>query len=90
MYFGLSEEQELLQETVRGFADTECPADKMRQHFDDARGFDAALWRGLAEIGIAGLAVDEAYGGAGGTLRLAWAFTSASARRSRASKRRPH
>ena len=65
MHFGLSEEQELLQETVRSYADGECPADKLRQLFDEASGFDAALWGGLAEIGIAGLAVPEEQGGAG-------------------------
>ncbi|MEZ4217809.1 MAG: acyl-CoA dehydrogenase family protein [Myxococcota bacterium] len=65
MHFGLSEEQELLQETVRGFAAGECPADVLRKHFDAATGFDAELWRGLAEIGVAGLAIPEAYGGAG-------------------------
>ena len=65
MHFGLSEEQELLQETVRGFVDGECPPDKLRQHFDDGAGFDAGLWGGLAEIGIAGLAVPEEQGGAG-------------------------
>lgn len=65
MHFGLSEEQEFLQETVRGYADGECPADKLRQLFDEAAGFDAALWSGLAEIGIAGLAVSEERGGAG-------------------------
>jgi len=65
MHFGLSEEQELLQETVRGFADGECPADKMRQLFDEATGFDAALWQGLAEIGVGGLAIGDEWGGAG-------------------------
>lgn len=65
MHFGLSEEQELLQETVRAYADGECPADKLRQFFDEASGFDATLWNGLAEIGIAGLAVSEEQGGAG-------------------------
>jgi alkylation response protein AidB-like acyl-CoA dehydrogenase len=65
MHFGLSEEQELLQETVRGFAAGECPPDRMRQVFDDGSGFDAELWRGLTEIGVSGLAIAEEYGGAG-------------------------
>ena len=65
MHFGLSEEQEFLQETVRSYADGECPADKLRQLFDEATGFDGTLWSGLAEIGIAGLAVSEECGGAG-------------------------
>jgi alkylation response protein AidB-like acyl-CoA dehydrogenase len=63
--FGLSEEQELLQETVRGFVAKECPAPRLRQIFDAGEGHDPALWKGLAEIGVAGLAIDEKYGGAG-------------------------
>jgi alkylation response protein AidB-like acyl-CoA dehydrogenase len=65
MDFSLSEEQELLQETVRGFVAKECPAQKVRAIFDGERGDVPALWKGLAEMGIAGLVVSEAQGGAG-------------------------
>jgi alkylation response protein AidB-like acyl-CoA dehydrogenase len=65
MEFGLSEEQELLLETVRGFAAKECPAPRLRELFDAGDERDPALWRGLAEIGVAGLVLPEAYGGAG-------------------------
>jgi alkylation response protein AidB-like acyl-CoA dehydrogenase len=64
MDFGLSDEQELLQETVRGFVRAECPPPRLRQLFE-AGGDDPALWKGLAELGCAGLAVPEAFGGAG-------------------------
>ena len=65
MDFGLSEEQEMLQETVRGFAQNECPTTRLRELFDDGAGHDSALWSGLAEMGIAGLIVPEEQGGAG-------------------------
>jgi len=65
MEFSLTEEQELLQETVRGFIAKECPPPRLRELFDAGEGHDAALWRGLAEMGLAGLAVPEAFGGAG-------------------------
>ena len=65
MHFGLTEEQELLQETVRGFAQGECPPAKLREIFDAGSGHDPALWKGLVEMGVAGLAVPEAHGGAG-------------------------
>jgi alkylation response protein AidB-like acyl-CoA dehydrogenase len=65
MNFGLSEEQELLQETVRSFVANECPAPKLREVFDGEAPFDEALWNGLVEMGVGGLAVDERYGGAG-------------------------
>src|SRR5262245_12528990 len=65
MEFGLSEEQKLLHETVRGFAAKECPAPRLRELFEAGGGGDAALWRALAEVGVAGLALPEEYGGAG-------------------------
>jgi alkylation response protein AidB-like acyl-CoA dehydrogenase len=65
MDFSLSDEQELLQETVRGFVAKECPPQTVRAIFDGERAGVRALWKGLAEIGVAGLVVPEAYGGAG-------------------------
>src|SRR5262245_15539403 len=72
MHFGLTQEQLLLQETVRGFVAGECPAPRLREIFDSGTGHDPALWKGLAEIGVAGLTVPESFGGAGlGLLELA-------------------
>ena len=65
MNFGLSEEQELLQESVRTFVAGECPVASLRAFFDGDADHDADLWRGIAELGLAGLLVPEAYGGAG-------------------------
>jgi alkylation response protein AidB-like acyl-CoA dehydrogenase len=63
--FGLSEEQELLQHTVEQFLEKECPPLRLHEIFDDDAPYDAALWRGMAELGLAGLVVPEEYGGAG-------------------------
>ena len=65
MDFALSEEQELLQETVRSFVEKECPAALAREIFDGERAAAAKLWQGLVEIGVAGLVVPESFGGAG-------------------------
>lgn len=65
MDFSLSEEQELLQETVRGFAMNECPPATVREIFDGERAAEPALWKGLVEMGVAGLTVGERDGGAG-------------------------
>ena len=65
MEFGLSEEQKLLQETVRSFVSKECPVTKLREIFDGELGTELALWKGLSEMGIAGLAISEDHGGAG-------------------------
>ncbi len=64
MDFGLTEEQEMLQETVRGFVNNECPPPKLREIFDGGEGHAEHLWSGLAEMGIAGLIVPEEFGGA--------------------------
>jgi len=63
--FGLSDEQELLQETVRDFCARECPPSRLRELFDLGAGHDPALWKGLSGMGVLGLIVPEAYGGAG-------------------------
>jgi alkylation response protein AidB-like acyl-CoA dehydrogenase len=63
--FDLSEEQELLQETVRQFAANECPPTRVRAIFDGADGHDPELWRGLCELGLAGIALPDEHGGAG-------------------------
>lgn len=65
MDFGLTEEQELLQETVRGFVANECPPPRLREIFDSGVGTDPALWQGMAEMGLAGLMIPEEFGGAG-------------------------
>ena len=65
MDFGLSEEQEMLQETIRGFAQNECPTTRLRELFDAGEGHDPSLWAALAEMGVAGLIVPEDQGGAG-------------------------
>ena len=38
----------------------------VRRAMDTPKGFDGELWRHLAETGLAGLVIDEAYGGSGG------------------------
>jgi alkylation response protein AidB-like acyl-CoA dehydrogenase len=65
MDFSLTDEQKLLQETVRGFVAKECPPQTVRAIFDGEREGVPVLWKGLAEMGIAGLVVPEAHGGAG-------------------------
>ena len=65
MNFDTSEEQELLQETLAQLVENECPAPRVREVFDGDTGHDPALWKSLMEMGMGGLAVPEAYGGAG-------------------------
>lgn len=65
MDFGLSEEQTLLQDTIKKFVEAECPPTRVREIMESDDGHDENLWRGLAELGIAGMTVPEKYGGAG-------------------------
>ena len=65
MDFDVSEEQQLLQETVGQYIENECPLPRLREIFDGEEGHDPALWKGFAEIGMTGLQVSEQYGGAG-------------------------
>jgi alkylation response protein AidB-like acyl-CoA dehydrogenase len=62
MDFGLTQEQELLQQTVRQFVQKDCPPEVVRAVFD---GDGIAPWKELVDIGVAGLIAPEAYGGAG-------------------------
>ncbi len=65
MHFGLTDEQDLLQESLRRFVADVLPASRLRALFDAGRGFDEAIWQGAAKVGLCGLTVPEAYGGAG-------------------------
>ncbi len=65
MNFDLSDEQRLLQETIQQLLDNECPPTHLREVFEGDTGHDEAVWKGLVEMGIAGLHVPEEYGGAG-------------------------
>lgn len=65
MHFGLTDEQLLLQESVRRYASELLPPNRLRALFDAGRGFDAGLWEGAAKLGLCGLLVPEEQGGAG-------------------------
>ena len=59
----LTEEQQLLRRTIRDFAEAE-----MRPHvmaWDEAQAFPAELWQRMAALGLTGIQVPEAHGGAG-------------------------
>ncbi len=62
----LTEEQEMLRDAARGFLDEKAPVSALRKlrDSDDATGFDRDLWKEMAEMGWAGILVEEEYGGA--------------------------
>jgi len=66
MDFELSDDQELLRETVRRFLEAEAPVTPyVRGMLEDPRGTSDGVWKGLVELGLPGLLVPEAHGGAG-------------------------
>ena len=62
----LTEEQEMLRDSARGFLDEKAPVAALRKLRDDndPDGFSRDLWKEMAEMGWAGILVDEDHGGA--------------------------
>jgi len=63
----LSDEQEMLRESARGYLAEQAPVAHLRKLRDskDDIGFSRALWRGFAEMGWAGVLIPEEFGGVG-------------------------
>ncbi len=72
MDFGLSEEQEQLQSSVREFLARECPPAFVREVAKHDDGYPRGLYAQMAALGWTGLIIPEAHGGSGlGLLDLA-------------------
>jgi len=65
MEFALSEEQKMLEASLRGFLSDRLPMERRRAIASEGNGLDPELWAGLVAQGITGLAVPERHGGAG-------------------------
>lgn len=67
MDFNLTEEQQMIKDTVRKFAETEITRDVARD-VDQNDEFPHELVNKLSELGFMGINVPEEYGGQGGTM----------------------
>jgi alkylation response protein AidB-like acyl-CoA dehydrogenase len=65
MDFGLSDEQKLLDESLRRFLAERAPTTRVRELIETPDAHDAKLWSELAELGVAGCLISEQHGGAG-------------------------
>jgi alkylation response protein AidB-like acyl-CoA dehydrogenase len=64
MRFDLTEEQKMMQKTVREFAEQEVAAGTAER--DEKEEFSRALYDAMGELGLTGICFPEEYGGAGG------------------------
>ncbi|MFC1999826.1 acyl-CoA dehydrogenase [Chloroflexota bacterium] len=63
MDFGLSEQQKMLRQTVRDFATNEIEPEAAA--IDEREEFPSGIVKQMAEMGLLGLTIPEAYGGSG-------------------------
>ena len=63
----INDEQRMVKDSADGFFASEGPVAQLRALRDakDADGFDRGLWAKMAEMGFAGVAIPEQFGGAG-------------------------
>ena len=68
MMLGTTQEHEELRASVRRFLADKAPLPRVRELMETEDGTDAAVWQQAgAQLGLQGLAIPEAYGGAGFT-----------------------
>lgn len=65
MDFGLSDEQKLLEQTLRRLLAEAAPPSRVREIMNGESAHDAKLWAQLAELGVVGILVPESQGGGG-------------------------
>lgn len=67
VHFELTDEQVQLRQAVRDFVRRECTPEVIHRALEEGR-HSGELWRRMAELGWLGVAIDERYGGSGGTI----------------------
>jgi alkylation response protein AidB-like acyl-CoA dehydrogenase len=67
MDFEFSDDQKQLGAEARRFLEAKCPPARCARCWR-AAAYDAALWKGLAEMGFLGVVIPEQYGGLGARL----------------------
>jgi alkylation response protein AidB-like acyl-CoA dehydrogenase len=65
MNFDFSDEQKQMRDEARKFLAEKSPPKAVRAVLDGKATYDKELWKELAEMGFLGVAIPEAYGGAG-------------------------
>ncbi|SET48210.1 Acyl-CoA dehydrogenase [Marinobacter segnicrescens] len=66
MNFELTEEQQMLQDSLRRFLANEYTFEKRREIIESGKGTDAGIWNALAKMGLLAFTFPEDYDGLGG------------------------
>jgi alkylation response protein AidB-like acyl-CoA dehydrogenase len=75
LYFDLTDEQQAIRSTAHGFLASRFKSERLREIAASESGFDESGWKEMAELGWAGLALPEEWGGQGlGIVDLAVLF----------------
>jgi alkylation response protein AidB-like acyl-CoA dehydrogenase len=75
MYFDLNDEQGAIKSTAHDFLASRFKSERIREIAESESGFDESGWKEMAELGWAGLALPEEWGGQGlGAVELAILF----------------
>jgi alkylation response protein AidB-like acyl-CoA dehydrogenase len=67
MNFDLSDEQEMIVDAVAKFVANDSPVARFRKLRETETGWDASVWKSMAEYGWLGVAIPESQGGYGGS-----------------------
>src|SRR5260221_5072717 len=65
MNFDFSDDQKMLKDQANKFLSERCTAKTVRKVFEGKEYFDVSLWKAIGELGWAGTAIPENYGGLG-------------------------
>jgi alkylation response protein AidB-like acyl-CoA dehydrogenase len=75
VYFDLTDEQQAIKSTAHDFLASRFKSERIREVAESESGFDESGWKEMAELGWAGLALPEEWGGQGlGIVELAVLF----------------
>jgi alkylation response protein AidB-like acyl-CoA dehydrogenase len=66
MNFDLSDEQQILVDSVAKYVKNDSPVERFRKLRDTERGYDSDAWARMGEMGWLGVAFPEEHGGFGG------------------------
>src|ERR1700761_4456093 len=65
MNFDFSDDQKQIKDQARKFLSEKCTTKTVRKLYQGSDGYDAPLWKQIAEMGWMGTAIPEAFGGLG-------------------------